>query len=122
MKNNSISNRNIRIAKQIQRDLSEIIRKYYTLEQVGVCTISRVELSIDYAHAKVYFTVFGLDHFAVENFLNKKSGWLHSCLYKILKIHTVPSIQFLYDSQFYETDKLLDLIKQANSSDNQFIN
>ncbi|AGF46961.1 ribosome-binding factor A [Candidatus Kinetoplastibacterium desouzaii TCC079E] len=111
-----VSARNIRISRQIQKDLSRIITQSFSIENIGILTISKVNLSVDYAHAKVYFTVFGADPDTVELFLNNKSGWLYSCLYKLLKIHTVPTLHFLYDKHIEKANNLLKLIEKANDS------
>ena len=49
--------RNIRLADQIQKDLAVLIQKEIDPSRVGLITLSGVELSTDYAHAKVFFTV-----------------------------------------------------------------
>lgn len=46
-------NRNVQIADQIQRDLSELIREVKD-PRIGMVTFQSVELTPDYAHAKVY--------------------------------------------------------------------
>ncbi|MBW0454424.1 MAG: 30S ribosome-binding factor RbfA [Candidatus Kinetoplastibacterium crithidii] len=111
-----VSSRNIRISKQIQKDLSKIISQRFTIKEIGIITISKVDLSVDYAYAKIYFTVFGIDPKIVEEFLNKKSGWFHSYLYKRLHIHTVPTLLFLHDVHIEKANNLLDLIEKANSN------
>lgn len=46
-------NRNVQIADQIQRDLSELIMREVKDPRIGLVTIQSVELTPDYAHAKV---------------------------------------------------------------------
>lgn len=113
-KTKSIPNRNIRLADQIQKDLALIIQREFNVSQVGLVTISSVELSADYAHAKVYFTVLGAQPEAVEQALNDKSGWLHSQLFKLLHIHTVPSLKFIHDDMIVRGIEMSKLIEQAN--------
>jgi len=52
----AIPNRGFRVADQIQRDLAELIRDLKD-PRVGMVTINSVEVSPDYAHAKVWFSV-----------------------------------------------------------------
>ena len=52
----SIPNRGFRVADQIQRDLAELIRDLKD-PRIGMVTINAVEVTPDYAHAKVFFTV-----------------------------------------------------------------
>jgi ribosome-binding factor A len=48
----AIPNRSFRVADQIQRDLAELIRDLKD-PRVGMVTINGVEVTPDYAHAKV---------------------------------------------------------------------
>ena len=45
-----------RIAEQIRRELSEVIRSELKDPRVGMISLTDVEISADYAHAKVYFS------------------------------------------------------------------
>ena len=51
--------RGLRMADQIQRDLAEMIQREVPTERAGLVTLTGVEVSPDYAHAKVYFTTIG---------------------------------------------------------------
>ncbi|MBS1172136.1 MAG: rbfA, partial [Proteobacteria bacterium] len=48
--------RSQRIAEQIQRELAELIRLEVKDPRVGFITLTGVEVSPDYAHAKVFFS------------------------------------------------------------------
>lgn len=115
-KQKSIPNRNVRLADQIQKDLAEIIQREIDMSRVGLVTLTSVELSADYAHAKVYFSVLGAEPDVVVALLNEKAGWLHSLLYKRLHIHTVPTLRFVHDAQLAHAIEMSQLIDQANRS------
>jgi hypothetical protein len=53
----NIPQRGQRVADQIQRDLSEIIAYELKDPRVGMITITEVQVTPDYAHAKVFFTM-----------------------------------------------------------------
>ena len=113
-KQKSASGRNIRIADQIQKELAVIIQREIDISRAGLITLSGVELSADYAHAKVYFTVLGAEPELAANLLNEKAGWLHSQLFKLLHIHTVPTLRFFHDPQLKRGIEMSQLIDQAN--------
>ncbi|MCA3790614.1 30S ribosome-binding factor RbfA, partial [Burkholderia sp.] len=73
-------NRNVQIADQIQRDLSELIMREVKDPRIGIVTIQSVELTPDYAHAKVYFTALTGDPEKTQEALNHASGHLHNLL------------------------------------------
>jgi len=112
--------RNTRLAEQIRKDLAVLIQREMDVAQVGLVTLTEVELSADYAHAKVYFTVMGAEPAAAGALLNEKAGWLHALLFKMLHIHTVPTLRFLFDEQIGRAMALSRLIEQAKQSDEQF--
>src|SRR5690606_18859020 len=65
-------------------------------------------------HAKVYFTVLGAEPDAAAALLNEKAGWLHSQLYKLLHIHTVPTLRFVHDAQVARGIEMSALIDRAH--------
>ena len=106
--------RNLRLSDQIQKDLAGLIQRELDISRVGLITLTTVELSTDYAHAKVYFTVLGAEPEVAEAALNDKAGWLHGQLFKLLHIHTVPTLRFFHDAQLVRGIELTQLIDQAN--------
>lgn len=113
-KTKPISGRNVRLADQIQKDLAALIQREIDMSQAGLITLTGVELSADYAHAKVHFTVLGAEPETATEILNAKAGWLHSQLYKMLHIHTVPTLRFFYDDHVVRGMQMAKLIEQAN--------
>jgi ribosome-binding factor A len=106
--------RNTRLADQIQKDLAGLIQRELDVSRAGLITLTGVELSADYAHAKVYFTVMGAEPEAATAALAEKAGWLHSLLFKLLHIHTVPTLRFIHDDQLARGLALSKLIDRAN--------
>lgn len=106
--------RNTRLADQIQKDLAGLIQRELDVSRVGLITLTSVELSADYAHAKVYFSVLGAEPEPATVALNEKAGWLHSLLFKLLHIHTVPTLRFIHDDQIARGLELSLLIDEAN--------
>lgn len=94
---NPAINRGYRVADQIQRDLSELIARELKDPRVGMVTIQSVEVTPDYAHAKVYFSVLVGDVELTTEALNQAAGFLRNGLFKRLHIHTVPTLHFLFD-------------------------
>ena len=114
----SIPARGLRVADQIQRDLAEIIAFELKDPRVGMVTITEVQVTPDYAHAKVFFTMLSDDSKAVLNTvegLGKASGFIRALLGKRLHIHTLPHLTFVHDSSTARGIELSNLIDQANS-------
>lgn len=111
----SIPNRSYRVADQIQRDLAELIRELKD-PRIGMLTISAVEVSPDYAHAQVWFSLLVGDPAECEAALNEAAGFLRNGLFKRLAIHTVPTLHFHFDRTTERAAELNDLIRRANQS------
>jgi ribosome-binding factor A len=114
-KKRSSPNRNVQIADQIQRDLSELVRDVKD-PRIGMVTMQSVELTPDYAHAKVFFTTLTGDPKETEAGLNHAAGHLHNLLFKRLHIHTVPTLHFHYDQTIERAVEMSKLIDVANST------
>lgn len=107
-------NRGLRVADQIQRDLAVLIRELKD-PRIGMVTLNAVEVSPDYAHAKVFFSVLVGDPAECEAGLNEAAGWLRNGLFKRLVIHTVPTLHFQFDSTTERAADLSALIARANA-------
>jgi ribosome-binding factor A len=110
----SIPKRSYRVADQIQRDLAELLRELKD-PRVGMVTINSVEVTPDYAHAIVYFSVLVGDARECEAALNEAAGFLRNGLFKRLSIHTVPSLRFQFDRTTERAAELSALIAKANA-------
>lgn len=112
----SPTQRNYKVSDQIQRDLAELIAREVKDPRVGMVTLQGVELTPDYAHAKVYFTVLVGDPQETEEALNHAAGHLRNLLFKRLHIHTVPSLHFVYDRTLERAADMDALIAKAVAS------
>jgi ribosome-binding factor A len=112
-KQSSIPNRGLRVADQIQRDLGELVAREVKDPRVGMVTITGVEVTPDYAHAKVFFSQLMGDKAACLEGLQKSAGYLRSLLFKRLQIHTVPTLHFEYDNTTESAADMNKLIARA---------
>jgi ribosome-binding factor A len=110
----STVNRSFRVADQIQRDVAELIRDLKD-PRIGMATINSVEVTPDYAHAQIYFSVMVGDAAETAAALNEAAGFLRNGLFKRLAIHTVPTLHFHYDKTTERAADLSALIARANS-------
>ena len=114
----SIPGRSLRVADQIQRDLSDIIFSELKDPNVGMVTITEVKVTPDYANARVYFTMLDDKPETVRKTLDslqRASGFIRMQLGKRLHIHTLPQLTFIYDNSIAEGVALSHLIDVANA-------
>ena len=115
----SIPGRSQRVADQIQRDLAEIIAFELKDPRVPMITITEVQVTPDYAHAKVFFTMLAEGEEVVRNALRglqSSAGYLRNQLGRRLTIHTIPELHFVHDTSTAKGMALSRLIDEANAT------
>ena len=115
-KRSSTPNRGLRVGDQIQRDLAELIAREIKDPRVGFVTINAVEVTPDYAHAKVYFSCLVGEPEQATSALNQAAGFLRNGLFKRLHIHTVPTLHFHFDRSIETASDMNALISKAVAS------
>ena len=110
-----------RIAEQIQRDLSELIRLEVKDPRVGFVTLTGVEVTADLAHAKIWFTTLGTkaDHEQTGEGLNRACGFLRTALARRIKTRIMPELHFIFDASVERGMFLSDLIDKAVSGNTE---
>ena len=104
-----------RVAEQIRRDLSELIRAEIRDPRVQQVSLTAVEVTPDYAHAKVFYTalVAESERDALAQGLKRASGFLRHELSRLLLLRTVPELHFVYDTSVERGISLSSLIDSA---------
>ena len=112
--------RSVRIAEQIARDIAELIPTELRDPRIGFVTITGCEITPDYAHAKVFFTVLGADPEVCAAGLNAAAGRLRNLIFKKLRIHTVPTLHFAHDKSVehgFEMDRVIAKAMETTSDE-----
>jgi ribosome-binding factor A len=107
--------RSLRVADQIQRELAEILRTELKDPRVAMITLTGVEVTADYAHAKVFYTLMGSAEQRAETAVGLKQagGFLRSQLARRIKLHSIPQLHFVYDASVERGFELSRLIDEA---------
>ncbi len=78
-------------------------------------SLTAVEITPDYAHAKVFYTTLAegeaLKH--IQEGLVRASGFLRRELGRRVRIHTTPMLHFVHDETLARADHLSRLIDKA---------
>jgi ribosome-binding factor A len=104
-----------RVADQIQKELSGLLRTELKDPRVGMITLTGVEVSPDLGHAKVFFTTLG-DAEALartEAGLKRAAGFLRVELSHRLKLRVTPEVRFVHDPSVERGARLSKLIDDA---------
>lgn len=106
--------RSDRVCEQIRRDLADIIRSELKDPRIGMISLTSVELTPDYAHAKIYFTTLDTSHLPeIQVGLRRASGFMRRELGRRVRIHTLPELHFIHDDSLERGASLSKLIDEA---------
>lgn len=112
-----MSQRTQRLADQIQRDISALIRQRLRDPRLGMVTVSSVKVSPDMSYADVYVTILGKDFDAPAAegvaILNAAAGVLRGELGRGLRTRIVPHLRFHHDELTAKGNRMASLIAEA---------
>lgn len=113
--------RNRRVAEQVKRELGLLIATEVKDPHTAGATVTEVDLSPDFGHAKVYIGVYdpAADGAAVVAGLRRAAGFLRGRLGASLRLRTVPELRFLEDVTEREAHRLKRLIDDAVAEDHR---
>jgi ribosome-binding factor A len=99
-----------RIDHEIQRVLGTLISQELKDPRLGFTTVTRVEITQDLKHAKVFVSIIGDRHVAKQTMdaLNHASRFLRGELGREVKLRHTPQLQFVEDRS---TERAINLSK-----------
>lgn len=115
--------RSERVNEQIRRELADLIRSEIKDPRLSahmkLVTLTNVEVTADYAHAKVFYTsLSGADQRAkIDHGLKAAAGFLRRELGRRVRIHHIPELHFVFDGSVERGTELAHLIDEAVKSD-----
>jgi ribosome-binding factor A len=89
-----------RLGEQIQRELTDLLRRDVKDERIGNVTITAVSVTGDLRTARVYYLVFGKEgpDPKVQRGLTSAAGFLRNALSRSLMIRYTPTLSFELDT------------------------
>ncbi len=111
--------RSQRIAEEIQRSISEIIRLRLKDPRLEKITVTEVKVSRDLSHAKIYYSSFQMDadkEMLAEG-LAESAGKLRQLLGREMRMRRVPELHFEYDMTLEQAQRVTQLIDEAVAND-----
>ena len=106
-----------RVGQQIQRALSELIRRELRDPRLGMITLTDVRMSPDLSYAKVYFSVLGAQPQQAQEILEAAAPLLRGPLGRALGIRHSPELRFVQDELIESGARLSGLINKAVKDD-----
>lgn len=104
-----------RVAKELQREISQIILYELSDPRLGFITVTKAEPSPDLQSSKVFVTVLGNEAARKTSIalLNHAASYIHNLLLKRIRMRYIPKLSFHFDETIekeLQVYKLLDEI------------
>lgn len=108
-----------RVADQIRGELGQLLAREVHDPGIGFVTITRVHVTPDLQHARVFYTVLG-DERARRNSdraLHRAIPFLRRQIGARLRLRRVPELEFLYDESIAGQDRIEQLIHEIHAAE-----
>jgi ribosome-binding factor A len=106
-----------RVGDQIRAEVSSMIARDLRDPGVGFITITKVQVSPDLQHARVYYTSLG-DVAARKNTaraLERASAFIRREMGRRLRLRRTPELQFVFDESIEHQDRVERLLQELRA-------
>lgn len=114
------SHRSARVAEEIKRELSQMIREELKDPRVkGLISVTHVDVTNDLRYAKVFISSLGdtQENRELLKCLDKAGGYLRSELAKRLQLRFTPELIFRQDSSIEYGSKISRLLSEIQNTE-----
>jgi ribosome-binding factor A len=109
--------RSKRVAQQVQRTLSELIRREIRDPRLGMLTLTEVRMSSDLSYATIYYSVLNAQRSKAHEVLVSAAEILRGPLGRALRLRHAPELRFQPDELIEGGARLSALIQKAVNDD-----
>lgn len=106
-----------RVADQIRSELALMLARDVHDPGLGFVTITRVQVTADLQHARVFYTALGDDkaRAASDRALNRATPFLRRQIGARLRLKRTPEIHFMVDQAIAGQDRIEQLINEIHA-------
>jgi len=108
-----------RIADQIRGEIGHLLARDVHDPGIGFVTITRVQVTADLQHARVFYTALG-DERARRNSdraLHRAIPFLRRQIGSRLRLRRVPELEFIYDASIAGQDRIEQLLQDLRAGE-----
>jgi ribosome-binding factor A len=107
-----------RLAEQLRKDVADILQNHLEDPRLPLITCTRVTVTPDLKHAKLYVSVLGDEHVRERAMtaLEGATGYVRRLLARRLALRSAPEIRFVYDPSVEYGIRLEELIREGRDA------
>ena len=108
-----------RVADQIRGELGQLLAREVHDPGIGFVTITRVQVTADLQHARIFYTALGDDRARrnSERALGRAIPFLRRQIASRLRLRRVPDLEFIYDASIAGQDRIEQLLQDLHAGD-----
>lgn len=109
--------RSDRVASELKKQLSIILQREINTKDLGMVSVSEVEISPDLMYVKAFVTFLDIGDSSQYSpqekvaLLSKHTPYIRSLIGKAVKLRVVPEIKFIYDDSADKFDHINRILK-----------
>ena len=111
--------RHQRVGELLKREIGEIIRQNYAIDQFGLISVVDIQMGSDLKSARVYIGVVGSKEQkqAALRKLQKDRGSIQRTVGTRVILKHLPQLRFVLDSSLERGDRVLEIIEELEQED-----
>ena len=108
--------RSERVQELILEEISKLIQRGLKDPRIGFATVTRVEVSNNLKHARVYVSVMGTDEEKNETLIGliNARGYIRNSLGKNLYMKFIPELEFKLDENANHAEKISRILNELH--------
>ena len=108
-----------RVARQLHREITTILKEDLKDPRVGFVTVTDVELSGDLRHAKILLSIMGTPEEQEKTFevLSKAVGFLRTQVGQRMRFRYTPELFFVNDKSMDYADRIFKILDEIKAKE-----
>ena len=109
--------RSERVQELLLEEISALIQRGLKDPRIGFATVTRVDLSDNLKHAKVYISVLGGEGEQKDTLagLTRAAGFIRGSLGKNLYLKFIPALEFILDDTAEKVEKITKILNDLHT-------
>jgi ribosome-binding factor A len=104
----------IKYEERVRDEINLALRREFTDPRLMNVSVTHVELTQDYSHAKVYWDTFNPHTRGdAKTAIEATASRMRKLLSQKMEVRHTPEIHFIYNSQFEDSNKIAQLLKDT---------
>lgn len=108
----------LKYEERVRDEINLALRREFSDPRLMNVSVTHVELTQDYSHAKVYWDTFNTQTRGdAKQAIEATAGRMRKLLSTKMEVRHTPEIQYIYNSQFEDSNKIDQLLKDDSADE-----